>query len=145
MNYIFLIQKTKVDPEILLRDVTTAATTLSLKVKQTHDNDKTLEIYSDENNYFEIGLDGFERSIEDKALFDGYGRLLFLFYYSAAVEKNKIIVPFLKEFLKGYPDMLVYCGSENAEGGNSIYNRSQLNASTADNISEFRTQVSKLP
>jgi len=82
---------------------------------------------------FELGLDGFERSIEDEALFDGYGRLLFLCYYVGSMKDNNI-VPFLREYLKKYPNMLIYCNAENAEGGTSIYNRDQLNAFPSNNV-----------
>ena len=49
------------------------------------------------------------QSDKEKELFKkDYGALLTIYYNNGGEEEDKVLIPFLKEFLKEYPEMLVY-------------------------------------
>lgn len=124
METIFLLSKTYIDGDDVLNKIEEIAQRMGNEF--INDNEISINQYIDDDNISRITfgglfLDYFNETLQGKNFIDGYGCEMSINYHS----NGDMLLPFLKEFLKEYPDMLLYkeTGGKSSPSNPFVYNK----------------------
>ncbi|WP_312341506.1 hypothetical protein [Chryseobacterium binzhouense] len=123
MDTIFLINKSYIDEDDILIKIEKVAQNLNLKyTNEEYDLILTTVEFDDYITFGGLSLGYFNETLQGNNFIDGYGCEMSIEYRY----ESTILLPFLKEFLKEYPDMLIYKETGKALNNPFVFNKNHL-------------------
>jgi hypothetical protein len=130
MNTIFLLNKNFIPNDTLISKIQDTARNLRLNFEKIEE--ERVDVYvPDFGDLLEIGLqgtEGFKRTFAEQNYKKGYGTVLYIDYNNGGKREDRTVIPFLKEFLKIFPEILVYNDEIPPSGTALIFTKDQIEA-----------------
>ncbi|HEX8577038.1 MAG TPA: hypothetical protein VF677_12160 [Flavobacterium sp.] len=141
MNTIYLLSKSFIAENKIAESIKKTAKSLNLQfVKNDRVYNVSVPDFGDLLEIYPSDHDDLQSDKEKELFKKDYGALLIIDYNNGGEEEDKVLIPFLVEFLKEYPEMLVYEDETNNKP--FIYSKADFDAVNDISIS---TAFFKIP
>jgi hypothetical protein len=136
MNTLFIISKVNIPDKDIITAIQKTAAALKLSFREEDDENFTVCV-PNFGDLLEIGLEDFNRGYRSDLFIDGYGAIISIWYNNGGQQNDQTVIPFLKEFLKYYPEMLVYNDEDIESPTPHIFTKTQIYALAGNDCDEL--------
>jgi hypothetical protein len=135
MNILFIISKVNIPDKDIITAIQKTAAALKLSFRE-EDDENFVVCIPNFGDLLEIALEDFKRGSKSGDYPNGYGPVFSIWYNNGGQEEDTTVIPFLKEFLKHYPEMQVLNDEDTKSPTPHIFTKAHIDAIKTNNCYE---------
>ncbi len=138
MYTIFVLNKEYVEQKELSEKIQLVASELDLGFEEYQAEYLLFNVYEygggDLLEIYPNDKEGFMSDVTQNLFKQSYGSVIIINYNNGGDEQNKTLIPFLKQFLHLYPEMIVYNEEQSRLNGASIFTKKTIDDLKSNDI-----------